>query len=180
VEEPSTEQAIEDLLRGCQQSALHLEMRDGYMRSDPMFVAWQAGHHDDPVLRHSYWRPWVLLIGELVGRGVEVRRARIISEPVSDYISFEYALTDTNVAAGEQVRWLPRRRATDLALPGNDFWLLDGGLVVVNHFAGDGESAGHETTTDPGLVKLCTSAFEAVWARAVPHEHYRPVTSPDR
>jgi Family of unknown function (DUF6879) len=30
-----------------------------------------------------------------------------------------------NIAAGEEVRWLPRRRASDLRLPGNDFWLLD-------------------------------------------------------
>jgi hypothetical protein len=31
-----------------------------------------------------------------------------------------------NAAAGEDVRWLPRRRASDLALPGTDFWVLDG------------------------------------------------------
>lgn len=31
-----------------------------------------------------------------------------------------------NVKAGEEVRWLPRRQASDLALPGNDFWLFDG------------------------------------------------------
>jgi hypothetical protein len=168
------EPSIPDLLRACERSAVHLEMRDGYMRSDPKFIAWQAGHRDDPADRESWWRPWLALIAEITGRGVEVRRARIVSEPISDYIRFEYDVTYTNVAAGEQVRWLPRRRATDIALPGNDFWLFDGRLVLVNHFTGTGESAGHETTTDPDIIKLCTSSFEAVWERAVPHEDYRP------
>ncbi|WP_373560572.1 DUF6879 family protein [Streptomyces sp. 1331.2] len=31
---------------------------------------------------------------------------------------------------------------------------------------------GHEVTTDPGTVRLCGSAFEAVWERAVPHDRY--------
>lgn len=58
-------------------------------------------------------------------RGVVVRRARIVSEPLSDYCRFEYDVTGpVNLAGGEEVRWLPRRRASDIALPGNDFWVL--------------------------------------------------------
>jgi hypothetical protein len=168
------ELSIEDLLRSSERSAVHLEMRDGYMRSDPMFIDWQAGHRHDPSDRLSWWRPWLQLIAEVTGQGVEVRRARIVSEPVSEYVRFEYDITFTNVAAGEQVRWLPRRLATDLILPGNDFWLFDERLVLVNHFTGEGESAGQETTSDPDVVKLCASAFEAVWERAIPHEDYSP------
>ncbi len=165
---------LEELLRRCERSAVHLEMRDGYMRDDPMFVAWQDGHRDDQGDRESWWRPWLTLIEETTTRGVEVRRARVVSEPASDYVQFEYDVTFSNVAAGEQVRWLPRHRATDLALPGNDFWLLDGTTVMVNHFGGDGRFTGEEVTTEPALIKLCASAFEAVWERAVPHEEYRP------
>ncbi|MGW7386740.1 DUF6879 family protein [Streptomyces sp. NPDC054794] len=105
-------------------------MRDGYMRSDPRFVAWQSGVREDPADSDPGRRPWLRLVAELTGRGVEVRRARIVSEPVSDYIRFEHHLTVPNVAAGEQVRWLPRRRASRLALPGNDFWLFDGASIV--------------------------------------------------
>ncbi|MEV4513815.1 DUF6879 family protein [Dactylosporangium sp. NPDC049525] len=165
---------IEDLLRTCERTALHLETRDQYDRTDPMFTAWQAGHRDDPADRDSWWRPWCDLIAETTGRGVAVRRARIVSEPVSEYIQFEYDGTFTNVAAGEDIRWLPRRQATDIALPGNDFWLFDDTLVRVGHFDGDGRSTGHEMTTDPGVVKVCASAFDAVWERAVPHGQYRP------
>jgi len=168
------EPSIEDLLRSTERFAVHLEMRDGYMRSDPMFIAWQAGQRHDPSDRASWWRPWLQLVAEITDRGVAVRRARIVSEPVSEYVRFEYDITFTNVAAGEQVRWLPRRQATDLALPGNDFWLFDERLVLVNHFTGEGESGGQEATPDPAVVKLCSSAFEAVWERAVPHEDYSP------
>jgi hypothetical protein len=88
----------------------------------------------------------------------------------------EYDITDgTNVAAGEEVRWLPRRRASDLALPGNDFWLFDDRLVRFGYFTGDGEFLEHELADDPAVVKLCASAFEAVWERAIPHGNYRLV-----
>ncbi|WP_438948653.1 DUF6879 family protein [Streptomyces atratus] len=58
---------------------------------------------------------------EKAARGVRVLRARVVSEPVTEYIRFEHAITDANLRAGEEVRWLPRRRASTLALPGNDF-----------------------------------------------------------
>lgn len=167
-----TPPSIPDLIRASQRTAVHLEMRDGYMRSDPMFIAWQRGERDG--LGAS--RPWLELMHETIGRGVVIRRARIISEPVSEYIRFEYEVTDTNSDAGELIRWLPRRQASDIALPGNDFWLFDDELVLWNHFTGDGEihPEGKETTRDPATAELCRAAFEAVWTRGVPHEEYKP------
>lgn len=165
---------FEQLFRAAKRSAVHLEMRDGYMRSDPDFVDWQKGRRPDPDDRDSWWHPWYQLVQDTVARGVRVRRARIVSEPVSDYVRFEHDWTFANIAAGEQVRWLPRRHATDLALPGNDFWLIDGTVLSIHHFDGSGEWAGTELTQDTGVVEHCRSAFEAVWERAVPHQDYRP------
>ncbi|WP_026178146.1 DUF6879 family protein [Streptomyces hokutonensis] len=163
-----------ELLAGCERSAVHLEMRDVYAVTSEAerFAAWRDGHRLNPADRASWWRPWLSLVEETVARGVEVRRARVVSEPVSEYIRYEHSFTFTNVAAGEQVRWLPRRRASDLALPGNDFWLLDGRLIRWNHFTGDGGSAGQELSDDPASAKLCAEAFEAVWGRATPHDRY--------
>jgi len=162
---------VAELLRGCIRSAVHLEMRDAYAvdyEADD-FAAWrETGRWGNP----DYWRPWMDLISETVARGVVVRRARIVSEPVTDYIRFEHAGTVNNVTAGEQVRWLPRRRASDIPLPGNDFWLIDEKLIRWNHFTGDGASAGGEMSDDPATVKLCATAFEAIWERAIPHEDY--------
>jgi hypothetical protein len=49
---------------------------------------------------------------------------------------------------------------------------FDERVVRWNHFGGDGSSGGPEYTDDSAAAKLCAEAFEAVWARAVPHEEY--------
>jgi hypothetical protein len=115
-------------------------------------------------------------VADAVDRGVLIRRTRIVSEPLSEYMRFEYGVTFTNVAAGEEIRWLPRRRASGLALPGNDCWIFDGSLVLWNHFTGEGDVSpdGRELTDDMQMVKLCGSAFENAWERAIPHQEYRP------
>ncbi|WP_199830081.1 DUF6879 family protein [Streptomyces viridochromogenes] len=162
---------FEELFHDCQRTAVHLEMRDAYMKSDPAFIDWQAGVVLDPAER---WADWHAIVTEAASRGVEVRRARVVSTPVSEYIRFEYDVTDgLNIAAGEDVRWLSRRSATDIALPGNDFWLFDSSLVLVNHFDGDGENMEVELTDAPEVVKLCESAFEAVWRRGTPHAEFQ-------
>jgi hypothetical protein len=165
-----------ELLSGCERSAVHLEMRDTYSRNDPRFADWLGGFRYDPADRSSWWHPWLDTVERARARGVAVRRARIVSEPVSEYIRYEYDITFRNVAAGEQVRWLPRRQASDLALPGNDFWLFDDRLVLWLHFNGEGDLLpdGWETTEDPAAGKHCAAAFESVWERAIPHEDYQP------
>ncbi|MGP4084190.1 DUF6879 family protein [Streptomyces sp. KR55] len=172
---PSNVPSFAELLDGAQRSAVHLEMRDAYgvaSEADKLARWKETGEVDDDP-ESPYWAPWTQLIRRTVARGVGVRRARIVSEPVSDYIRYEHAGTVVNVAAGEQVRWLPRRRASDIALPGNDFWLIDGRLIRWNHFTGDGASGGGEISEDPAAAKLCADAFEAVWARAIPHDEYK-------
>ncbi|MFF2748527.1 DUF6879 family protein [Kitasatospora sp. NPDC058048] len=161
-------------LAAARSSAVHLEMRDSYSvaKETGPFAAWRDGFRHDPDDRTSWWRPWLTLIEETVARGVEVRRVRIVSEPVSEYIRFEHSGTFTNIAAGEQIRWLPRRQASHIALPGNDFWLFDSESVRFNHFTGDGESAGPSFSDDRAVALLCATAFEAAWERAVPHENY--------
>ncbi|MFD7283475.1 DUF6879 family protein [Streptomyces sp. NPDC059862] len=166
--------AFTDLLSSATRSAVHLEMRDSYAvdYEQGPFAEWRKGFRHDPADRASWWRPWLDLVQEAVSRGVVIRRARIVSEPVSEYTRFLYDGTFTNIAAGEQVRWLPRRRASDIALPGNDFWLFDDRVVRWNHFTGGGASAGGEVCDDPAAAKLCAEAFEAVWVRAIPHDQY--------
>ncbi len=157
------------LLRSAERSAVHLEMRDSYM-ADPMFDAWREGRQIELPDEYGEWRA---LVEETVARGVSVRRARIVSEPVTEYIRWEHSLTSPhNLASGETVRWLPRRLASDLMLPGNDLWLIDGRLVLFHWFTGDGGWAGHEFNEDSDTVKMVIASFEAVWERAIPHEKF--------
>lgn len=160
-----------DLLAGTTRSAVHLEMRDTYQPTDEEFLRWKAG---GPVGKEEDWRRWLDLIGSAVARGVKVRRARIVSEPVTDYIAFEHEVTRMNINAGEEVRWLPRRQAFELMLPGADFWMFDQRLVRFNFNAGDGTGLKqYEFVSDPRAVAQCVAAFELVWERATPHEKYQ-------
>ncbi|MBW8703724.1 hypothetical protein MBT84_29435 [Streptomyces sp. MBT84] len=171
----SNNQTIADLMDQCTRSAVHLEMRDHYgvAAEAEDFRKWLETGHVDTDPASPGWAPWVDLVSRAVARGVAVRRARIVSEPVTEYIRYEHASTAVNVHAGEQVRWLPRRQASTIALPGNDFWLFDDRIIRWGHFSGDGALVGHDISEDPAAVKLCTDAFEAVWDRATPHAEYQ-------
>jgi hypothetical protein len=171
VSEDFTHSSFETLFARCTTSAVHLEMRDDYTPDDPVFIDWKAGAAIDPKER---WREWHDLMSATTARGIHVRRARIVSEPVTAFIRYEYDLTEgLNLAAGEEVRWLPRRQASDIALPGNDFWIFDDRLIQFNYFSGRGDWLEVEEVSDPSTVKLCSAAFEAVWQRAIPHQEYR-------
>ncbi|MFE4688155.1 DUF6879 family protein [Streptomyces sp. NPDC056721] len=171
---PSSAPPFPELIGIAQHSAVHLEMRDAYGVTNEAddFARWRATGVRDVDPQSEAWGPWTDLIKATVARDVTVRRARIVSEPVSDYIRYEHGGTVVNVAAGEQVRWLPRRRASGIALPGNDFWLFDGRLIRWNHFTGAGLFTGAEVSEDPAEAKLCTEAFETVWDLAIPHDQY--------
>jgi hypothetical protein len=161
---------LEALLAAAERRALHLETRDVYAGS-PRFAAWQRGEPQD---RSDADGRWSELLTPLVRRGGDIRRARIVSEPVTEYIRFEWEVTPyANLAAGERVRWLPRRNAAALAIPGEDYWLIDD-VVLFNHFSGIGELTDVELNADARVVRLCEAAFEEVWKLGRDHADYRP------
>jgi hypothetical protein len=164
------------LLVACQREAIHLEMRDSYTLSSEAkrFATFLATGHRDRAAEAPERRYWSELVQGLIRAGKRVRRARIISEPVTDYIRFEWAGTQVLVEAGEEVRWLPRRLASPIALPGNDFWLIDSGTVVFSVFDGEGEVIERQFSTDQRTLELCLVGFEAVWQLAIEHGEYRP------
>jgi uncharacterized protein DUF6879 len=166
------ETTFAELFAATNRSAVHLEMRDQYTPDDPSFVAWLNGKPMDIV---AYEREWFDLVRSTVARGVRIRRARLVSEPLADFTRFEYECAGPlNVTAGEEVRWLPRRLALGLAVPANDFWLFDSRLVRFGYFSGRGDYLGCELVEEPDVVELCAGAFESVWNRAVPHREYKP------
>ncbi|GAA5047642.1 DUF6879 family protein [Nocardia callitridis] len=170
-----TDQQWDDLHASATRSAVHLELRDVYVVPDEVerVDRWRAGLLTDEE-DAQWWQPWVDMTRRQTARGVQMRRARIVSEPVSDYIHYEWATT-RNTDGGEQVRWLPRHLTTGLALTVVDYWLFDDATVVFNHFAGSGVWIGNEVSTDPATAELCRKSFEAVWSLAVPHGEYKPI-----
>ncbi|MBB5083171.1 DUF6879 family protein [Nonomuraea endophytica] len=154
--------------------AVHLELRDDYATSDlerERFAAWKASEADDL----SWMNPWCDRIRKAIAEGKRYRRACVVSEPLSEYRRFAYDVVGPSVDAGEEIHWVPRRLVSDVALPGNDFWMFDEETVVFAVFSGDGEVVQRQLYTDPDVVKLCADAFKAVWSLSIPHHEYRRV-----
>jgi uncharacterized protein DUF6879 len=146
-------------------------MRDTYEQTE-RFKAWQAGVSRE--VRAESHAEWHALLAPLVAAGGDIRRMRIVSEPITEYVRYEYETTpEANLAAGEQVRWLDRANASDLRLPGNDFWLVDDTLLF-NLTAGNGDWLGIQRNDDPEVLAFCLESFEAAWARGVDHADYQP------
>ncbi len=164
------EPSFEDLLDATVRSVVHLEARDTYDPTDPAFVKWQQDGDT------SYdWDAWISLIGAAVDRGVRFRRLRIVSEPVSDYIRWEHAISYGNLKAGEELRWLPRHLAFDLPHPVADFFLWDQRLIAYNFTAGNGVDTGRmEYIADPRHIIPVVGMFEMLWERGIPHTDYTP------
>lgn len=157
-------------MAGTVSSAFHLEVHDWHITDDPRYLAWKEGRPQPSVPVGSAFQT---AVRSAVQRGVDVRRVRIVSEPVNDYVRWEHSITaDHNIAIGEKVRWLPRSRSSTLSLPGNPFWIFDGRLARFSVFDGDGGVVGHQFSDDQRVTTLCSSAFEAAWDLAVPHEVY--------
>lgn len=165
------EPEFEDLLAATIRSVVHLEARDTYDPTDPAYLKWKADGDT------SYdWDAWVALVGTAVDRGVRFRRLRIVSEPVSDYIRWEHAISYGNIEAGEELRWLPRHLAFDLPHPAADFFMWDQRLIAYNFTGGDGIDTGRmEYVADPRSILPVVGMFEMLWERGIPHADYTPI-----
>ena len=165
---------LNQLCRGIRKSFVHLETRDSYGTEieSPHMAKWRRGEHDD-----LNWLGWYLdMLRGHVAVGRTCRRARIVSEPLSDYQRWTLSHADAFVDAGEEIRYARRRRLVSVQLPGSgDFYVFDDDVALFLHYAGDGTNVAFETTGDPAVVKTCLDAFKAVWGIAVPFREYRPV-----
>lgn len=169
-----TDEEFDELLRhGFGREAIHLETRDAYGTAVevPHMARWAAGEHD-PL---DWLDDWCGTLREQVRAGRSVRRARIVSEPLSEYQRWSFSIADPMVEAGEDIRWVPRTLVSSVALPGNDFYLFDDRLAVFLLYTGSGMSAGMVSSDDLADLRLCRSAFESVWTLAIPHRAYQPV-----
>lgn len=168
-----TDDEFDSLLVHFERDAIHLETRDTYGTATelPHMAKWAAGEPDDL----EWLQDWCSALREQVKVGKSVRRARIVSEPLSDYQRWSYSIAYPMVEAGEEIRWVPRRLVSSVALPGNDFYLFDDHLIVFLIYAGNGLGTDKVMSTDPADIRLCRSAFEAVWKLSIAHSDYQPI-----
>jgi hypothetical protein len=167
------DEEFERLLTTFRREAIHLETRDTYGTAVelPHMAKLLAGEPDDL----EWLQGWCRTLRRAVREGKTARRARIVSEPLSEYQRWSYSIAQPMVDAGEDIRWVPRRLVSAVAIPGNDFYLFDDNIAVFLTYTEDGLSAGVYSSSDPADIRLCRSSFEAVWKLSIPHSDYHPL-----
>ncbi|GAA1994553.1 hypothetical protein GCM10009754_87360 [Amycolatopsis minnesotensis] len=161
------------MVRNFERKAEHLETRDAYGTAVelPHMARWLAGEPDDL----AWLDNWCSAVRANVSAGKSIRRAKIVSEPLSDYQRWSHDIEYPIVDAGEEIGWIPRRLVSSIGIPGNDYYLLDDRLVIFLHYAGSGLNVDFVTSSDPVDIQLCRNAFEAVWKLSIPHHDYNPL-----
>lgn len=89
---------------------------------------------------------------------------------MSEYMKWEHAVTHSNIAVGEDIRWLWRDQAADLLVPAADCWVFDDRVIRWNFQRGDDSNP----RSDPRIVRDIAGAFELAWNRATPHAEFKP------
>lgn len=163
-------EGFNDLLRSCTREAFHLEVKDSYLTPDDidLLQRFLDGEPDG----YEWMDGWARFVRELTTSGIAVRRARVVTVPHSDWTRWGLDVSSVNVAAGEDVRYLPRHEISADEVTPDDWWLLDGERVAFTIEHPDGRWAGAALTEDPEIVARCRSVRDAVWERAIRRAEY--------
>lgn len=150
--------------------AFHLEQRDTYnvAAEDEPFGRWLRGEPDD----YAWHQDWLSFLRQAAAAGVTVQRVRLASVPHSAYVRWGLEVSPLNIEAGEDIRYLPRDLAAGIALPEEDYWLLDDDILILSVFSADGRTGGFALEPDPDLRRQCLAVRDQVWDRAVPYDRY--------
>lgn len=162
--------AFDDLLRGFERTAFHLELQDSYHTPEEArpFQLFLDGEPDD----FAWHQSWLSLVRAATHAGKCIRRVRVVSVPHADYTRWGLTVAALNIEAGEDVRWLPRHLTDGMDLTTDDYWLFDDNRLVFTVFEPSGRFAGGAQTIDPTVVEHCRRAYDHAWAQAIPHSAY--------
>src|SRR5215468_1593065 len=103
---PASYDDLNQLCRGITKSFVHLETRDAYGTEVelPHMATWRRGEPDD-----FAWLDWWLeMLRGHRAAGRTCRRARIVSEPLSDYHHWTQSHAQLFIDAGEDIRYISR------------------------------------------------------------------------
>jgi hypothetical protein len=159
-----------NLFRNFREAAFHMELKDSYHvpeESGP-FTLFLEGKPDD----YAWHEPWLNIVRAATHAGKRITRVRVVTVPHSDYARWALTVAPLNIAAGEDIRWLPRHLADGIEFPVKDYWLFDDKRVVFTEFHEDGRFLGGSEVTGPQVVDQCCRARVQAWARAISHAEY--------
>jgi hypothetical protein len=139
----------------------------------PEVERWRDGQ---PVVETEDDRAWLRYLASLRENAIPFQRVRVLTEPLTEYLRWMFQAIGSNVAAGEDVRWLPDHVAHDLRLPDYDFYIIDDQRVAVLRFSVEKELLGIEVDDDPYHLVEHQAWRDVAWPLAIPHANYRNVS----
>ncbi|MEU2584503.1 DUF6879 family protein [Streptomyces avermitilis] len=146
-------------------TAWRLETRRGYAtdRSSETWARWQAGED----VTHEPPDDWRRNVAEQTAHGKRFGRVRVVDQPLTEGQEFLLARAPSNVAAGDEVRYLPRTDADRLGLPDFDFWLIDSRTLLRFVFDENDTTLGVTVSQEPADVLAACQARDAAWHYAI-------------
>lgn len=154
VRTPITQAQFAEMFRIFRESAFHLETREFYAMTYER-DAFQRFLDGQPLPPSGlpWWQAWLEEMKELTRQGKRIGRVRVLSEPPSDYQRWELWGTAWHIEAGEEIRYMSRRRAEQIGLALDyDWWLFDDERLIITRFTAAGEIAEKSLITDPGVI----------------------------
>lgn len=161
------------LLRSVRRSSWRWECQGEYAVDLPEVERWRAGL---PAVETEDDREWLAHLARLRADGIPFQRVRMFTEPLNDYLSWMRQAIGPNVAAGEDVRWLPESAARARGLPSYDFYLLDDERVAILRFTDSKELTGVVVDDDPAVLAEHRAWRDTAWQMAIPHAEYVTMT----
>lgn len=158
--------SISHLFRDFRHTAWRLETRRGYAsdRSSPSWARFESGE----AFGFNPDSSWHANVRAQTEAGKRFERVRLVDDPLTDGQRFLLATGLGNVAAGEDIRNLPRAEAERLRLPDYDFWLFDSKILARFAFDEGNTTLGVYVTEDPTEVLAACQARDAAWHHATP------------
>ncbi|MBC2875310.1 MULTISPECIES: DUF6879 family protein [Streptomyces] len=155
---------------GFEHTAWRLETRTGYVSDQvvPSYAEFLRTGDTAGEVGH----PWFDNVRRMTGSGKRFERVRLVDKPPTVNQRYLLACARTNVAAGEDIRYLWRDDADRHGLNLSDFWLFDSRTLA--RFPFDGErTVGMELITDPVEVLRACQVRDAAWHYAVRYGEFR-------
>jgi uncharacterized protein DUF6879 len=141
-------------LQNFQRSAFRLETLPEYSvpQEAEMLAAFKRGERVDLPDDH----PWLLRVRRHTAAGRQMRRVRVVSYPLTDYLRMEMSWYPKSAIAGEDIRIANLNENPELTTCSQDFWLFDDSTALKMVY----DSTGRFVDIEPGDVNECRRQVE--------------------
>ena len=163
-------------------SIVRIEQQPAY--TDPPFdqleARWAEGTHPDPV---PLLADWLALVSDVVARGVTIERVRITADPPTHNQRYMHWISQPNIDAGEQFRYLTLPEAQACGLHPNlgpaDWWLFDNTQLMTFDFDTAGRWQRTKVTTNRQRIEQAAKHWALARANSVATPRWAGADAPN-